>query len=67
MTWKRFTDAPPPIGPELLLRTQNPLSTIRAYRDGNTIYDECGNSICEVETASADLRGWLWAVLEEKA
>lgn len=64
MNWHDFTTLPP-VGPTLLIRTDNPLSTVRCYREGDTLYDWSGNSICEVNNAKADLRGWLWAVLEE--
>jgi len=66
LRWHPFTASTlPPVGPTLLLRTENPLSTVRCYREQETLYDWSGNSICEVDNATLpDLRGWVWAVLE---
>jgi len=66
LTWTRFTEGLPPAGSELVLRTTAPFSTTLAYREGGTIYDQSGNSICDVGEAARDLASWWWAVLESE-
>jgi len=64
LRWHPFTPTTlPPIGPDLLLCTANPLSSGVYRRVGNALYDAGGYEVCDLRAAERDLAGWRWAVL----